>query len=58
MAQNTLKRYWREKDLPAYKRLYYFLNYAYHGFEKRLRPSQLNIGFVHERFYRQAQNTH
>ena len=51
MAQNTLKRYWMERDFPAYKRLYYFLNYAYHGFEKRLRPGRLNVKYVGERFW-------
>jgi len=56
MAQNTLKRYLREKELPVYKRLYYFFNYAYHGFEKRLRPSQLHTDLVYERFYHQEKS--
>ncbi|MBO7484219.1 MAG: glycosyltransferase family 2 protein [Alphaproteobacteria bacterium] len=50
MAANTLKRYWSEKNLPTYKRLYYFVNYAYHGIEKRLRPMRLNVPLVTERF--------
>ncbi len=37
MAVNTLKRYWNEKDIPACKRLYYFLNYATNGIRKRLK---------------------
>lgn len=39
MALNTLKRYWNEKDIPACKRLYYFLNYATNGIRKRLRKT-------------------
>lgn len=39
MAVSSLKRYWREKNLPAYKRLFYFINYAYNGFSKRLRKN-------------------
>ena len=50
MAASTLKRYWSQKDFPAYKRFYYFLNYAYHGVEKRLRPTKLNTQLVRERF--------
>ncbi len=50
MAQNTLKRYWNEKSFSPPQRLFYFLNYAYHGFEKRLRPTRLNVGFVNDRF--------
>ena len=38
MAQDVLHRYWNEKQFPAYKRLYYFLNYAFHGVEKRIKP--------------------
>lgn len=50
MAENTLKRYWNEKNLPAYKRLYYFMQYACHGVEKRLRPTQLDIKDISNRF--------
>lgn len=50
MAVSTLKRYWNEKNLPAYKRLYYFANYAYHGIEKRLRPTRLTTHLIAERF--------
>lgn len=39
MATNTLKRYWNEKDLPMYKRLYCFMKYATNGVRKRLRKS-------------------
>ena len=39
MALNTLNRYWNEKDIPAYKRLYYFLNYATNGIRKRLKKT-------------------
>ena len=42
MATNTLKRYWNEKDLPMYKRLYYFMQYATNGVRKRLRSSGNN----------------
>ncbi|MBP5352762.1 MAG: glycosyltransferase family 2 protein [Alphaproteobacteria bacterium] len=41
MAMNTLKRYWKEKDLPAYKRLFYFMNYAYNGVKKRIEKSEV-----------------
>lgn len=41
MAVNTLKRYLRENNLPAYKRLYCFLNYAYNGARKRMDKSEL-----------------
>ena len=50
MAQNTLRRYWEEKNLPAYKRLYYFLNYAFHGVEKRVNPAQLDIMQIKQNF--------
>lgn len=42
MAQCTLKRYWNERNLPAYKRLYYFVNYACNGFLKRMRPTKIS----------------
>ena len=42
MAQNTLKRYWNERNLPAYKRLYYFMNYASNGFAKRMRSTEIS----------------
>lgn len=41
MALNTLKRYLREDNLPAYKRLYCFLNYACNGARKRMNKSNL-----------------
>lgn len=41
MAMNTLRRYMREDNLPAYKRLYYFLNYACNGVMKRMNKTQL-----------------
>jgi len=50
MAHNTLCRYWREKQLLAPLRLYYFLHYAFNGVRKRIRPSHMNIRFVQERF--------
>ena len=50
MAQNTLRRYWKEKNLPAYKRLYYFLNYAVHGVEKRINPPKLDITKIKQNF--------
>lgn len=50
MARNTLKRYWNEKNLPAYARLYYFLNYACNGVEKRLRPTKMDIDMVAQQF--------
>jgi len=50
MAQNTLIRYWHEKQLPAPLRLYYFLHYAINGVRKRIRPARFNIRFVQERF--------
>ncbi|MBR1600653.1 MAG: hypothetical protein IJ677_03660, partial [Alphaproteobacteria bacterium] len=44
MAANTLKRYWNEKDLPMYKRLFYFMQYATNGVRKRIcRSSNTNI---------------
>ncbi len=42
MAVNTLKRYLREDNLPAYKRLYCFLNYAYNGTMKRMNKTRLS----------------
>lgn len=42
MAKNTLKRYIKEDNLPAYKRLYCFLHYAYNGTKKRLNPTNLD----------------
>ncbi|MCI5544836.1 MAG: glycosyltransferase family 2 protein [Azospirillum sp.] len=50
MAANTLQRYWNEKNLPAYKRLYYFLHYACNGVEKRLRPTKLDMKTVIKNF--------
>ncbi len=50
MAENTLKRYWHEKNLPAYKRLYYFLNYACNGIQKRLRSTQPDVKDISSRF--------
>lgn len=50
MAQNTLRRYWEERNLPAYKRLYYFLNYAFHGVEKRMNPRQMDIAQIKQNF--------
>lgn len=41
MAANTLKRYLREDNLPACKRLFYFLNYACNGVIKRLNKTEL-----------------
>lgn len=40
MAFNTLKRYWNEKNLPAYKRLFYFMKYAVNGVSKRLKSTK------------------
>ena len=40
MAVCTLKRYWAEKNIPAYKRLYYFIKYATNGVRKRMRNSK------------------
>jgi len=40
MAISTLKRYWAEKNIPAYKRLYYFIKYATNGVRKRLLNSK------------------
>lgn len=50
MAQNTLRRYWNEKDLPAYKRLAYFLHYACNGIEKRICPAEFDASSVLESF--------
>lgn len=50
MAKNTLERYWNEKNLPAYKRLAYFLHYACNGIEKRVCPSKLDIKSVMDSF--------
>lgn len=46
MAVNTLKRYWNERNLSAYKRLWYFINYAYNGARKRLQRSQLDLALL------------
>ncbi len=46
MAINTLKRYWAERNLPAYKRLWYFVNYAYNGTRKRLQKTQLDLSLL------------
>jgi len=43
MARCTFDRYLKEKQLPLYRRLYYFSQYAYHGFQKRLIKNQLDI---------------
>ena len=43
MVANTLKRYWNEKNLPAYKRLWYFAHYAFNGIKKRLRKTNIEI---------------
>lgn len=50
MAKNTLKRYWNEKNLPAYKRLAYFLHYACNGVEKRVCPSKMDLNSVADSF--------
>lgn len=46
MVINTLKRYWNEKNLPAYKRLWYFANYACNGIKKRLRKTNIDISVL------------
>lgn len=46
MAVNTLKRYLREDNIPAYKRLYYFMNYAYNGTMKRLNKTELTPNII------------
>lgn len=46
MVANTLKRYWSEKNLPAYKRLWYFANYACHGLRKRLKKTNIDISVL------------
>lgn len=43
MAKNTLKRYLNEPNLPLYQKLYYFSQYAYHGFQKRLVKNKLDV---------------
>jgi len=43
MAKCTFRRYMNEKQLSLYRRLYYFSQYAYHGFQKRLVKNQLDI---------------
>ena len=50
MALYTLKRYWHEKNLPAYKRLFYFMNYAYNGVEKRLRRTNVDYKTIYQDF--------
>ena len=50
MVHNTLKRYWQEKDIPAYKRLFYFANYAYNGVEKRICQTNVNFDAVYQEF--------
>lgn len=50
MAQNTLKRYWNEKKLPAYKRLAYFLHYACNGVEKRISPVKFDVNTIADSF--------
>lgn len=43
MAKNTFKRYLDEPHMPLYRRLYYFSQYAYHGFQKRLVKNKSDI---------------
>ena len=50
MVRNTLNRYWQEKDYPAYKRLYYFLNYACNGVGKRLRRPNIDYQSIYNNF--------
>lgn len=42
MAENTLRRYWHERNLPAYKRLFYFMNYACNGVYKRFKQTTIS----------------
>lgn len=46
MVTNTFKRYWNEKNLPAYKRLWYFFNYACNGVGKRLKRTNIDISLL------------
>ena len=46
MMMNTLNRYWGEKNFPAYKRLWYFANYAYNGLGKRLRKTKMDVSVL------------
>lgn len=46
MVANTLKRYWGERNLPAYKRLWYFANYACNGLGKRLKKTNIDISIL------------
>lgn len=50
MATNTLRRYIAENNVPQYKKLFYFINYAYNGIKKRLRPSQLDMQEIYQNF--------
>ena len=50
MVHSTLKRYWNEKNIPAYKRLFYFANYAYNGVEKRICPTNVDLSTIYRDF--------
>lgn len=56
MVRNTLNRYWQEKDYPAYKRLYYFLNYACNGVGKRLRRPNIDYQSIYNNFNCRREN--
>ena len=50
MAMNTLRRYIHEKNIPEYKKLFYFMSYAYNGVKKRVRPNELNMKEIYDNF--------
>lgn len=50
MATSRLKFYIKEKNLPAYKKLFYFLNYAYNGVKKRRIKNNLNMPEIYQHF--------
>lgn len=50
MVTNTLRRYIAENNIPEYKKLFYFINYAYNGVKKRMRPNQLDIQEIYQQF--------
>ena len=50
MAKSTLKRYWDEKNFPAFRRLCCFLNYACNGVLKRIVPAKINAEAIAENF--------
>ena len=50
MAMQRLKCYIKERNIPAYKKLFYFMSYAYNGVKKRNLKNNLNMADIYEHF--------